>query len=187
MSSQTAWSSTTIGLRFRCSARRTPISSASSWRPAPSFIRGETSSLFWARPTRLPRRAVWWNSSTAWCAAVGRLGRRTSRAQRMCCVGMPTPTCRKFSPTPSWWAAAPAPSRPRAWPKKDMSTPSANTTSCSASGPQEPARPTSPWRWPCASSWRNGSSASFSPGQRWKRASAWASCPAAWKRRSRPT
>jgi len=60
------------------------------------------------------------NSSTAWCAAAARWGPRTSRARRMCCAGMPTPTCRKFFPTPSWWAAAPAPSHPRVWPKNDM-------------------------------------------------------------------
>jgi phosphate starvation-inducible protein PhoH len=51
-------------------------------------------------------------------------------------------------------------SRSRASPRRSTSTPSAATTSSSRSAPPVPARPTSAWRSPCASSSTRRSSAS---------------------------
>ena len=78
-------------------------------------------------------------------------------------------------------------SRPKGWRRSATSTPSATTTSSSASGRRAPARPTSRWRSPSGRCSRSRSSASCSRGRPSRRASGWASCPGAWRRRSRLT
>jgi hypothetical protein len=90
----------------------------------------------------------------------------------------PTPQGRRFE-----LGDEPAPSRAA---RSATSTPSATTSSPSASARPAPARAGWPWPWRCRPCRPSRSTASSSPGRRWRPASASASCPAtSWPRSTR--